>query len=741
MPKSKRKTNSIRLPPKQRLSAAPPSLGRLAWPRDALLCAGLALVIATAYWPLAGNDFINYDDDDYVVQNELVNQGLSVHSVRWAMTSMERANWHPLTWISHMLDCQLFGLSPMGHHLMSLGLHTANSMLLYLVLIRMTRVVWPSLAVAAFFAVHPLHVESVAWVAERKDMLSTLFGLLATWAWLGYLARPSLLRYAAVMLWFAASLMSKAMWVTFPFLLLLLDYWPLRRSLLPGGTIVHRSFEELGSSRGSEHNSPSRQEGPTRASVLTVGNVVEKLPLVVLSVASCVVTMIVQSLGNAVVPLQSHSIGARAGEISARFAAVAQDYCAYLWKLALPMNLAPIYPRPKTVDYIPAALCGIGLVLITGLLMLAAGKRRYLATGWFWYLGTLVPVIGLVQVGCQSIADRYTYLPSVGIFILVAWLTADLVARWPLLKGALAIGAAVALAACCVLTSAQVRLWASTETLFTHTAAVTKDNSVALTNLGLVAIQKEEFSDAKQLLRKALEIDGTNIDALGNMASLCIKEKRYADARAIFNRMIASKPKLSDDRECHAFSEMARTYELEGYHAEAESCLRRAVELEPESLSLHFRLAEEEQALGKTAAALDDYSEVLRLNPSEHRALNNVAWIYAAHPNPQFRNGPKAVELLRPLGSKPDCDSNFLDTLAAAYAEAKQFDDAVKTVDEAIDRARGEKKSAESIRDMEQRAALYKKKHPYRDMTLLGPGNASPSAASGPMERERNRNP
>ncbi len=656
------------------------------------------LLIALAYWPVANNDFINFDDDDYVVENEFVNQGLTVNSIVWAMTSLDAANWHPLTWLSHTLDCQLFGLKPAGHHLVNLGLHAINSMLLYYVLLRMTRAVWPSIVVAAFFAVHPLHVESVAWVAERKDVLSTMFGLLAVAAWLSYLARPGLARYLAVMLWFAASLMSKPMLVTLPLVLLLLDYWPLGR---------------LGAWSGEQGAGSGEQGAGSREQISRL--VVEKLPLMLMSAASCVVTMIAQSRGYALAPLAHHSLGAR-------LATIVQAYCGYLWKMAVPLNLAPIYPLPKAINYPAAIACGIALLVMSFLLIRAGRTRRYLAVGWLWYLGMLVPVIGIVHVGAQSMADRYTYLPLVGIFILVAWSAAEAIARWPGLKRPLAGLTVAALAGCCLLTSAQVRLWASTETLFTHTAAVTEENSVALTNLGLVASHKEDYAEAQRLFGEALRLEPTNIYAMGNLASMFIKQKKYDEALNQYAQIRRYRPDSTK-----LFSEMARALNEQGNRPQEEVCLRRAIELQPASVSLHRRLAEAQQVLGETQEALKNYWMVLRLSPGEPGALNNIAWIYATHPKEEIRNGAKAVELLRPLAAKADCDSNLLDTLAAAYAEAGRFDDALQTAETAIKKARGEKKSPESIADLQRRAARYKKGQPYREQQLLGlPGSFQP---------------
>ncbi|MGO9108615.1 MAG: tetratricopeptide repeat protein, partial [Thermoguttaceae bacterium] len=315
----------------------------------------------------------------------------------------------------------------------------------------------------------------------------------------------------------------------------------------------------------------------------------------------------------------------------------------------------------------------------------------------------------------QSMADRYSYLPLVGIFILLAWLAADTMARWPWLTGPLAGLTSVALVACCLLTFAQVRRWASAETLFTYTAAVTEDNSAALTNLGLVSIHKDDYAAAERQLHEALRLDPTYIDALGNLGSMYVKQKNFDAAIQQYERILSLCP-----RNRKAFSEMARALSEQGNQPQAEVCLGRAVELEPASVELHFRLAETQQRLGKTQEALGSYSMVLRLRPGERGALNNIAWIHATHPFARFRDGAKAVELLLPLAAAKDCDANLLDTLAAAYAEAGRFDEALQTVQEAIDKARDEKTSPESLADMQRRATLYKKYQAYRDQQLLG---------------------
>ena len=710
-----------------------PKPGLLASTGRETLVLGLLIAVATVavYLPVRHHPFINFDDPAYVVNNPHIKSGLDGETISWAFTTFYQFNWHPLTWLSHALDVQMFQLDPGGHHDTNLLLHVVNVLLLFWVLRRATGDVGPSAIVAALFALHPINVESVAWVAERKDVLSTTFGLIALSFWLNYVAHPSLGRYLAVMLWFAASLMSKPMLVTLPFLLLLLDYWPLGRwqggGGAPGVPACGSGVGEPGAGGGEEGQSSRRAPravGPavpaarffseaggfwrTAKGLCLLPCVVEKVPLVLMSAASCFVTVIAQSRGYAVVPLARHSL-------AARLATVVQAYCGYLWKMAVPVNLAPIYPLPKSVNYATAIACGIALVVLTILLIWTGRARRHLTVGWFWYLGMLVPVIGIVHVGMQSMADRYSYLPLVGIFILVAWSAAEAVAHRPCLAGPLAGLTSAALVACCLLTSAQVRRWASAETLFTHTAAVTEDNSAALTNLGLVAIHKEDYVEAERRLREALRLDPTYIDALGNLGSMYIKQKNFDAAIQQYARILTFCPKSRK-----AFSEMARAFTEQGNHPQAEVWLRGAVELEPASVELHFRLAEIQQRLGKTEEALENYSMVLRLRPNERGALNNIAWIRATHPDARFRDGTKAVELLRPLVRSPDCDANVLDTVAAAYAEAGRFDDALQTAQIAIEKARSQKATPESMADMHERAALYKKHQAYRDQQLLG---------------------
>jgi len=384
--------------------------------KSQLIYLALALVTFVAFVQVGHNDFINYDDAEYVTENEKVQKGLNIESFVWAFTTGHASNWHPLTWLSHMLDCQLYGLSPAGHHLTNLFLHLLNTLLLFGVLKTMTRAVWPSAFAAVLFAVHPLHVESVAWIAERKDVLSAFFWMLTMAAYLRYTKHPCIVRYLPVVFAFALGLMTKPMLVTLPFVLLLLDYWPLKR--LQFGRI----------------NIPESQSHKRL--------ILEKIPLFTLAAISSVITCIVQQSGGAMGGNEVLTVGVR-------LANALVSYVGYIHKMIYPKGLAVLYPHPLDgVGLWQPVVSFIILAVISAGVIFASRKRRYLATGWFWYLGTLIPVIGLVQVGSQAMADRYTYLPSIGIFIILAWGIPELLARWRCRKVIPAVLAGIVLVAC-----------------------------------------------------------------------------------------------------------------------------------------------------------------------------------------------------------------------------------------------------------------------------------------------------
>ena len=483
----------------------------------------LALLTLAAFLPVLANDFVRFDDPLYVTANRHVREGLTGAGLLWAFTANVASNWHPLTLLSHMVDCELFGLNPLGHHLTSLLLHTVSVVLLFEALRRMTGSVGKSAAVAALFAIHPTHVESVAWIAERKDVLSGLFWMLTMIAWERYVRQPSRRRYAVVALCLALGLLSKPMLVTLPFVLLLLDIWPLKRK----GDLLK-----------------------------------EKLPLFALSAASVVVTVVAQSG-----PIAS------LGELPLRLrlANAVLSYVAYLGKTLVPRNLAVFYPMPT--DFPAWKVMGAALLLasLTALAVLAVRRAPYVTVGWLWYLGTLVPVIGLVQVGGQSMADRYTYLPSIGLFLIVAWGLPELLGKRT--AAVLALAVVIALA---VGTRLQLRHWTDSEALFRHAVAVTDRNFLAHLNLAQILAGRGEHGPAMEHFRTALAI---RPGMWQTRASLGNHLRRW------------------------------------GRPAEALPHLETAVRLRPRNPRLHLYLAEALEDLGRTAEARRQREIAATLDP------------------------------------------------------------------------------------------------------------------------------
>jgi protein O-mannosyl-transferase len=466
----------------ERPQAAPASSPSRQPGRQTLVyCLALTAVVLAAYNPVTRNSFVNYDDEGYILQNAHVRAGLTPDTVKWAFTTYEQTNWHPLTWLSHALDCQLFGLNPAGHHYMSVLLHAANAVLLFLLLQSATGFRWRSLMVAALFALHPINVESVAWAAERKNVLSMLFFLLSLYAYTWYARSPDLRRYAVVTVAFACALMSKPQVVTFPFLLLLWDYWPLRR--IPDHSLVD--------------DSPQDRPAPK----VSLGwLVIEKLPWFALSAASSFVTMKAQRAGGSVKGLSLY-------KLPLRLETSLIAYVRYLGKAFWPANLVALYPHPTKLYPAWQVAAGAVLLALVTILVIIARKQRYLAVGWFWFLGSLVPMIGLVQVGAQAMADRYAYIPFIGLFVMITWLAADWAAGSRASQNShrswLAIPAIACLIALAALTYHQVAYWHDTESFWHRTIDLTEDNYVAhdilgyyLTTQGRVEEGAAEFRDA-----------------------------------------------------------------------------------------------------------------------------------------------------------------------------------------------------------------------------------------------------
>jgi len=469
----------------------------------------LAFATLAAFWRVGNGDFIIFDDPLYITQNNHVKNGITMDGIRWAFTTGHVANWHPVTWISHMLDVQLFGLKPQWHHFMNLLFHIANTLLLFIVLRRLTKAQWESAFVAALFALHPLHVESVAFVAERKDVLSMLFLILTLGAYCTYVERPGLKRYLVVMLFFGLGLMSKPMLVTLPFVLLLLDYWPLQRFQM---IKTHQNITTTPVSDAQKGTSKKKKKKKQHAAGDEVNGEIppsygnrweliyslfwEKIPLFLMTLLSSMVTYLVQEKGGAL----------RNWPLSERIANALISYVAYIGKTIWPTDLAFLYPVPLSFPIWQVLGAVVILTAITVLVIRMAGKTPYLAVGWLWYVGTLVPVIGLVQVGFQARADRYTYLPLVGLFIMAAWGISELSKKWRYRKSVLFVASTVILVCLSMVSWKQVGYWQNTFTLFDHTLNVTENNYIIYSGRGTAYKNAEKYSEALKDFDKVIEI-------------------------------------------------------------------------------------------------------------------------------------------------------------------------------------------------------------------------------------------
>ena len=546
---------------------------------------GLLLALATLalYNPVAHHPFVNYDDDRYVTDNVHVQGGLNWNTIRWAFTTYDEANWHPLTWLSHALDCQLFGLSPAGHHYVNVLLHALNVVLVFWLLWKATGYAGRSFMVAALFAVHPLNVETVAWVAERKSVLSMLFLLLALWAYGWYARKPGLGRYAAVMGLFACGLMAKPMVITLPFALLLLDYWPLQRF---GDSAVEASNRFV-----------------ARPLWWLVS---EKVPLLALSAVSAVVTIKAQKAGDAIGSVTQYPILIRIEN-----AVVA--YTRYLGKAVWPSHLAPMYPfREGSLNSTLIRMSALLLIAVTAV-SISRKRERYLLAGWLWFLGTLVPMIGLVQVGTQSMADRYAYLPFLGLFVALVWAAADWAAAKHLPTMWLAAIGAICLFSAALVTHRQIGYWSNNLTLWSHTAAVTKDNFIAEDNVGGALLEQGRQEEAMPHFRAAAAIDSTDAMSRLNIAAYEQRHGNLNDAVAQYNQVVHM---TRDPRyRATAFSDLGYAYRDLGDSVHAKQSFQAAIELRPRNLRAWFGLGLVAQKSGDYAEAVNDYQHALAIQP------------------------------------------------------------------------------------------------------------------------------
>ena len=522
-----------------------------------LVCAFLVLLIVLVYWPLRSHTFVKYDDDKYVTENRNVNSGLSLENIKWAFTTSHASNWHPLTWLSHMLDCEIFGQSYGAHHLVNLTFHIANTLLLFIVFHRMTKSPLASVFIAALFALHPLHVESVAWIAERKDLLSTFFWILTMWAYARYVGQPKPATYLLTFLFFALGLMAKPMLVTLPFVLLLLDYWPLERFELDGDFL--KRFGRL---------------------------VFEKLPFFVLSVTSSVVTFFVQRAGGSMVAMESFDPGIRIGN-------AAVSYIQYIGKMFWPVKLAVLYPHTGAKFSMPSGwICAAIVLLLTVCFIYLGQRRKYFTVGWLWYLGTLVPVIGLVQVGVQAMADRYTYIPLTGLFVIIVFAAAEFIGqiRWrKIIAGCLAL---IVIAGLSLLTHMQLKHWRDSATLFKHTLKVTRNNHIMLNNYATFLKGSGQFDLAIGYFTEALKLKPDSAEVHNNFGD------------AMYNA---------------------------GRIDEGIKYYKKAISLNPQLAAAHYNLAIALAQYGKTDEAINEYKKAIEIRPENLDTLSNLAYLLAEH--------------------------------------------------------------------------------------------------------------
>jgi Flp pilus assembly protein TadD len=633
-------------------ASRPDSSRRRTDPRDFAICVVLLLATLAVYSQVRAYDFVDLDDPDYVSANSHVHAGLTSESLVWAFTTDLDGNWFPLTWLSHMASWQLFGPRAGLHHLVNVLLHALGTLLLFALLKRTTRSRWPSAFVAGLFALHPLHVESVAWITERKDVLCGFFWFLTLWGYARYVERPKLSRYLLVVVLFCLGLMSKPMIVTLPFVLVLLDVWPFRRVALAGskaaGALKHKA-----------------RPRPAVRPLWTV--LLEKAPLLALSAGMSVVTYIVQQRGGAVLPLEWIPFGARLGN-----ALIA--YVAYIVQMFWPARLAVFYPYASAL---PAwKVIGAGLLLVGVSIFALRMIRRvpYFAIGWFWYLGTLVPVIGLVQVGMQSRADRYTYIPSIGIFLLLAWGIADLFQRWPKAERALAAVPAAACLACLMATFNQVQVWKDSASLFGHALEVTANNYMGYYGLGGVLRDQGKLDEAVTAYREAVRLFPNYAGAHGNLGGVYLKQGRLDEAVAELTEAIRLDPKDSEAR----ISLGIALNEL-GKGKDAEDQMLEAIRLEPDSANAHYNLGRLYAAAGKINDAMVQFAIAARLEPESAQNRYNLGTVLAA----QGKMREAVAEFTEAIRLKPDY-GNAHNNLGSALANLGQIDEAIAEFRKAV---------------------------------------------------------
>ena len=635
----------------------------------------LALITLGVYLPVLHNGFINFDDNDYVTNNPHVQEGLTGAGIRWAFTTFQAANWHPLTWLSHMTDCALFGLNPAAHHFVNALFHSANTALLFILLLRLTGALWPSAWVAALFAWHPLHVESVAWISERKDVLSTFLALLALLSYVRY-ARENRRRSSWLALfYFVLSLLAKPMFVTLPFLLLLLDGWPLERVSL------------------------SRFEGRAWSRLAW-----EKIPFFLPVIASSIVTFLAQR-AEAVRTLQQVSLPLRLENAATATA-------TYLAQIFWPVGLAVFYPLPEKIALPVIIISILVLLAISMLVWRARTQHASLFIGWLWFLGGLTPVIGLVQVGDAAHADRYVYFPAIGIFIAVAFGARDLAVRFQFLKKTVAIAGILILPACIALTENQIHYWHDSETLFRHALGTTTDNATAHLNLGSALQAEGRSTEAVAEYQTALQLDPQLFEADSNLGKLLYEQGNFAGALPYCELAVRLKP---DHAALH--NNLGLTLAGLNRFNEALAQFNEAARLDDTYAIPRFQAGRTLLKLGHDSDALPSLFTALQLEPDNLQFLAFTARVLASDADPKIRNGATANGLAQRMIQLAGQQPVALDTLAMSLAELGRFAEAEKIQAQAVKMA-GNSNDPEDLAIMQSRLKLYADQTPWRESFL-----------------------
>jgi cytochrome c-type biogenesis protein CcmH/NrfG len=675
--------------------ATPPSQGILKAHQTIWVCAALAALTLLVFWRVQRCDFISYDDPDYVTENTHVQKGLTGETIWWAFTRLhgEHTYWHPLTWLSHALDCELFGLNPKAHHLMNLGWHAANTVLLFLVLLRLSGAVWVCAAAAALWAVHPLQVDTVAWVTERKNLLSAFFWLASLWLYVGHARKPGWRRLAGVVAAMALGLMCKPAIVVLPLVLLLLDIWPLRRHAWARQTETASAFP-----------SPPLPPEQTARTLL-----VEKIPFFVLAGISSLITLVGhQRLDN--------TISVDTLSISLRLQHAAVSYLAYLGKFFWPSDLAVYYPHPL---HHPAGLVLAAVAFLIGVTVISLAWRQrlpYLLPGWGWFVVGLLPVIGIVQAGTQGMADRFMYLPLAGLAMLTAWGGRDLLLTWGMPQRWLWLPALVVVMILSLVSNRQVRHWQNSGTLFAHASEVTHENFLAFAALGAYRAEQGQAEEAQACLRRALKIRPSYSEAHIALGDALMRTRQFGEAAQHYQAAITIAPRLTEahnglgvallnlGKPAESIPHFEAALQIEPQFGRAktnldlaqrtlnqnqtsEQALRQRVQDQPTSAEAWLALGNHLVSQHRNREALDNYQKALQQDGQSIAALNRCAWLMATTADDTARNGAEALRLAKKACDLTNNDPRSLLTLAAAQAELGQFAEAIATSSRAREQA------------------------------------------------------